>query len=157
MSLYFDDLNVGDCFTSSGRTITESDLTLFAMLSGDWNPIHTDAEFARNSRAGQRIVHGVLGVAVLTGLMDRAGWFSESAVAMLSLDDWTFHGPIRIGDTLHCDMEITATRLTSSGTAGVVGRRFSLVNQNDLTVQSGECPGLIAVKPTSNNIHGPGE
>ena len=68
---YFEDFTVGEHFTSSGRTVTEADLTLFNMISGDWNPIHADAEFAAGTRFGQRIVHGAFGVALLTGWPSR--------------------------------------------------------------------------------------
>lgn len=146
MSLFFEDLEVGQRYTSLARTTTETDLTMFSMLSGDWNPIHSDAEFARETKAGQRLVHGVYGIAIVTGLMDRAGWFADSAVAMLNINDWSFTSPIFIGDTLHCDMEITSLRLTSAGTTGIVGRRFRLINQNDQVVQEGECPALISCR-----------
>lgn len=146
MSLYFEDLDVGQKFTSLGRTVTETDLTMFSMLSGDWNPIHSDIEFSRRTEAGQRLVHGVYGIALVTGLMDRAGWFADSAVAMLSIDGWTFTRPIFIGDTLHCEMEISSLRLTSTGTTGVVGRTFRLFNQDDQVVQHGQCPALIRLR-----------
>lgn len=146
MSLFFDDLEVGQHFTSLGRTVTETDLTMFSMLSGDWNPIHSDIEFARGTRAGQRLVHGAFGIALMTGLMDRAGWFADSAVAMLSIDGWKFTRPIHVGDTLHCAMQISSLRLTSSGTAGVVGRTFRLINQDQQVVQEGECPALIKLR-----------
>lgn len=146
MSLYFEDLEVGQVRRSLGRTVTEADLTVFSMLSGDWNPIHSDAEFARESLAGERLVHGAFGIALMTGLMDRAGWFADSAVAMLSIDDWRFVKPILIGDTLHCEMEISALRLTSNGTTGVVGRTFRLINQTEEVVQQGDCPALVRVR-----------
>ncbi len=65
-SMYFEDFQPGQTFESTGRTITEADLTLFSMLSGDWNPIHADAEFAKGTRYGQRVVHGALGIAIST-------------------------------------------------------------------------------------------
>jgi acyl dehydratase len=66
-SLYFEDFEVGQSFESGGRTITETDLTFFSMLSGDWNPIHADSEFAKSTRYGQRLAHGTLGIAIATG------------------------------------------------------------------------------------------
>lgn len=146
MSLYFEDLEVGQTYTSLSRTITETDLTMFSMLSGDWNPIHSDAEFCKQTRFGERLVHGVFGIALVTGLMDRAGWFAESAVAMLSVDGWTFHEPLLIGSTVRCEMEISSLRLGSSGHAGVVGRTFRLLDQRDVVVQQGESPALISCR-----------
>src|SRR2546422_5051825 len=68
MRPYFDDIKVGDRSRSQARTITEADVVHFAMLSGDWNPLHTDEEFARASPYGRRIAHGLLGVTVASGL-----------------------------------------------------------------------------------------
>nr|WP_246336730.1 MaoC/PaaZ C-terminal domain-containing protein [Flexivirga oryzae] len=144
--MYFEDLEVGQRYVSLARTVTETDLTVFSMMSGDWNPIHSDVEFARRTPSGQRLVHGVFGIALVTGLMDRAGWFADSAVAMLSIDDWRFVKRLLIGDTLHCEMEISSLRLTSSGTTGVVGRTFRLINQDDDVVQEGRCPALIRLR-----------
>lgn len=145
-SLYYEDLEVGMVLTSPARTVTETDLVTFCMLSGDWNPIHSDEEFSRASHFGRRVVHGVFGIALLTGLMDRAGWFATSAIAMLGLQEWQFPRPMFVGDTLHCRLEITELRLTSTGDRAVVGRRFVLVNQDDETVQDGRMPMLVRLR-----------
>jgi len=146
--LFYEDLAVGQVFQSQGRTITEADLTMFSMLSGDWNPIHADAEFALQTRYKQRLVHGVLGLAIVTGLMDQAGWFRRSAIAMLDIENWKFANPILIGDTLTCRMEITSVRLTSKDDTGVVGRRFTLTNQHGKTVQAGDIGILVRLRNT---------
>ncbi|MDW7673364.1 MAG: MaoC/PaaZ C-terminal domain-containing protein [Bacillota bacterium] len=69
---YFEDINVGDVFISPGRTITEADVVNFAALSGDYNQLHTDAEHCKSNMFGQRIAHGLLGVAIAGGLKSRA-------------------------------------------------------------------------------------
>ncbi|PXY21498.1 MaoC/PaaZ C-terminal domain-containing protein [Prauserella flavalba] len=145
-SLYYEDLEVGMVLTSLGRTVTEPDLVNFSMISGDWNPIHSDEEFARGTAYGKRVVHGVFGLSLLTGLMDRAGWFATSAIAMLDITRWRFAKPIFVGDTLHCELEISSLRLTSSGAKGVVGRLFRLINQRGETVQEGEIPMLVRIR-----------
>lgn len=142
-SLYYEDLRTGTVLVSQARTVTEADLIAFCMVSGDWNPIHSDEEFARNTRFGKRVVHGVFGLSLLTGLMDRAGWFARSAVAMLGIRDWRFTGPIFVGDTLRCELEIGEVRLTSKGDNAVVERLFRLVNQRDEVVQEGHIPVLV--------------
>lgn len=147
MSLYYDDLEVGQVRRTPARTVTETDLVTFSMVSGDWAAIHSDAEFARGTFYGQRVVHGLFGLSLLTGLMERAGWFSESALAMLSIDRWAFKGPIFVGDTLRGEMEILSKRVTSSGDRGIVGRRFSLLNQRDEEVQAGELGMIIKLAP----------
>jgi acyl dehydratase len=145
--LYYEDLEVGQVFDTPGRTVTETDLVTFSMLSGDWNPIHSDAEFARGTFYGQRVVHGLFGLSMLTGLMDRAGWFSESALALLDIERWEFRGPIFVGDTLRARLEIVSKRLTSRGDRGILGRRFTLLNQRDEVVQTGDLGMMIKLAP----------
>jgi acyl dehydratase len=147
VSLYYEDLEVGQVFDTPGRTVTETDLVTFSMLSGDWNPIHSDAEFARGTFYGQRVVHGLFGLSMLTGLMDRAGWFSESALALLDIERWEFRGPIFVGDTLRARLEIVSKRLTSRGDRGILGRRFTLLNQRDEVVQTGDLGMMIKLAP----------
>jgi acyl dehydratase len=149
--LFLEDLVVGSRYRSNGRTVTEADLTIFSMLSGDWNPIHADAEFSRASASGERLVHGVFGLAVVTGLMDQAGWFRRSAVAMLDVTDWRFVRPIHIGDTLTCEMEVTSVRPTSAGDKGVAGRRFTLLNQEGVVVQEGDI-GILVLSRTPEDL-----
>jgi acyl dehydratase len=142
-SLFFEDFEVGQSFESGGRTITETDLTFFSMLSGDWNPIHADAEFAKNTRYGQRVVHGTLGIAIATGMLHEMGIFHESAVAMMSLNQWKFVAPILVGDTLHLRLEITEIDPGKSERVGRLGRRFVVLNQRDEIVQDGLSDLLI--------------
>jgi acyl dehydratase len=145
---YLEDLHAGDVFTSAARTITESDVTAFAGLSGDFNPIHTDVEFAKDTPYGQRVVYGVLGLAILTGLLDRTGLFSGSAIAMLGIREWTFTAPMFIGDTIRFRLTITEVRRTSSGDRGVVKRHFELLNQRDEVVQQGHIDLLVRARET---------
>lgn len=143
---YLEDLRAGDTFTSAARTITESDVTAFAGLSGDFNPIHTDAEFAKDTPYGQRVVYGLLGLAMLTGLLDRIGLFSGTAIAMLGIRDWKFTAPLFINDTIRFRLTITDVRRTSSGDRGVVHRHFELLNQNDEVVQQGHIDILVRAR-----------
>jgi acyl dehydratase len=146
VSLFYEDLSVGQVLHTPARTVTETDLSLFSMLSGDWNAIHSDAEFAAQTFYGQRVVHGLFGISMMTGLMERAGWFAESALAMLDVEHWVFQAPIFVGDTIRCEMEIVDRRMTSKGDKGVVGRRFTLRNQRDEVVQAGEIGLLIRLR-----------
>ncbi|HMM71285.1 MAG TPA: MaoC/PaaZ C-terminal domain-containing protein, partial [Rhodocyclaceae bacterium] len=70
-TIYWDDLNIGDRFVTSGRTVTEADVVNFAGLSADYNSLHIDAEFASKSPHGQRLAHGLLVLAVVSGLTTR--------------------------------------------------------------------------------------
>jgi acyl dehydratase len=143
LAYYFDDFQVGDRFVTPARTIGESEVSQFAGLSGDFNPIHTDATFAAQSPFGQRIAHGLLGMSVMTGLVIRLGIFENAMIALLGIEDWRFHAPIHIGDTVHVELEIIGTRATSDGRRGIVHRRYSLLNQRDELVQQGVLPLLM--------------
>jgi len=145
-SLYFEDFQPGQAFESGGRTITEADLTMFSMLSGDWNPIHADAAYAAGTKYGQRLVHGALGIAIATGMMHELGIFHRSVVAMLSLREWKFAKPIFVGDTLHLVLDILAVRPGTSARVGAVDRRLRLVNQHGETVQDGSSEVLVLKK-----------
>ena len=144
-TLYFEDFTPGQVFESTGRTVTETDLTLFSMLSGDWNPIHADAEFAKQTRYGQRVVHGALGIAMATGMLHQLGVFERSAVAMMSLREWRFLAPIFIGQTLRLRMEILATEAGASLRTGRIDRRLQLLDQTGAVIQEG-CTDVLVLK-----------
>ncbi|HVL07919.1 MAG TPA: MaoC/PaaZ C-terminal domain-containing protein [Burkholderiaceae bacterium] len=148
-TLYFEDFTTGQVFESTGRTVTEADLTMFSMLSGDWNPIHADAEFAKQTRYGQRVVHGALGIAMATGMLHQLGVFERSAVAMMSLREWRFVAPILIGQTLRLRMEITAIEAGSSPRTGRIDRRLQLLDQTGTVIQEGFTDVLVLKRATA--------
>lgn len=148
-TLYYEDLGVGQTFRSPARTVTEADLTIFSMVSGDWNPIHSDAEYARRTPYGQRIVHGVLGVAIVTGMFDRLGIFEDSALALLGIDEWRFLAPILVGDTVHMELEIADKRLTSKGDRGIIDRRIRLVRHDGTVLQEGRMGMMTKRRPAA--------
>jgi acyl dehydratase len=159
MTLYFEDFHPGQEFVTPARTVTEADVVSFAAWTGDYNPVHTDAEFSRGTRFGERIAHGLLGVSLCLGLMSRTGVFEGSAVALLGIDEWRFRLPVLIDDTVHCRITILGTRLTSSGTSGIVQRRFELLNQRGEVTQEGRMDVMVhlpadgqagEVPPTAN-------
>ncbi|MCO5158538.1 MAG: MaoC family dehydratase N-terminal domain-containing protein [Aquamicrobium sp.] len=146
-TLYYEDIETGARWRTAGRTVTEADSTMFSMLSGDWNPIHCNEDYARRSRFGQRIVAGIFGLSLITGAMNQWGIFETSALAMLNIRDWQFRKPILIGTTLIVQMEITGKRLVSSGATGIIERRFDLLDPADEVIQTGFSDMMIARKP----------
>ena len=145
--LHFEDLDVGMQLVSGGRTITEGDILQFAMFSGDWNPIHVDAEVARGTVFGQRVLHGVASLSIMGGLVFAAGWFASTVEALLGFDQLRFSTPVFAGDTLRCRFTVAELRVTSSG-RGLVTRRLELLNQRDEIVLETLSPILIARKAT---------
>ena len=146
-TLYYHDFEPGQVFTSQGRTITETDLTMFSMITGDWNPVHADAVVAARSRFGQRLVHGPFGIGLALGLMHGMGIFEHSAVALLDVREWSFREPVFVGDTLHLRLTILDKSLGRSGRTGRVGRRFELVNQHGRAAHDGRADVLVKVEP----------
>jgi 3-hydroxybutyryl-CoA dehydratase len=135
-ALYFEDIAVGLEIASPARTITEHDVVAFAGLSGDYNPLHTDAEFARGTPFGQRIAHGMLGLAVATGLAARLGILEGTALAFLGLD-WKFRKPVFLGDTVHAVIAVTGAKDMPAMGGGIVTFAVRLLNQRDEIVQRG--------------------
>ena len=148
-AMFLEDFAPGQSFTSSARTITEADLTLFAMLSGDWNPVHVDEEFARTTQYGRRLVHGLYGPAIMTGMMQQLGIFDGSAVAMLNVRELAFKAPLLVGDTVHLVLDILSARATSDGRRGVVGRRFRLVKHGGEVAQEMLSDVLVLRRPAA--------
>ncbi|PWA12163.1 dehydratase [Pueribacillus theae] len=147
MGLYYEDFEIGQSFTSVSRTITESDVVQFTGLSGDFNPLHTDEEFAKNTPFETRIAHGALGFSVMTGLMDRLGIFTGTALAFLGIENWMFLKPILIGDTIHFEMKILNKRLTSTKERGIIFREVTVYNQRKETVQKGQLNIMVKCYP----------
>lgn len=97
------DPEVGDASVSRGRTITETDVTQFAALTGDMHPQHVDATWAAGSRFGQRIAHGMLLLSYAVGLVD---FDHERVVALRGLERATFKAPVALGDTVRVESKV---------------------------------------------------
>lgn len=150
---YFEDFAAGQQWITQFRTITEADVAAFAGWSWDTNPVHTDAVSSSTGRFGERIAHGLLGMSVAMGLVSRLGVFERCSIALLGVDDWTFRAPILIGDSIRCQLDITAVRLASNGVSGVLSRTFTLLNQQDVTVQTGTIDLLVSTRPVREVAH----
>ena len=139
---YFEDIQIGEEYLSPGRTVTEADIVAFAGLSGDYNVLHTDAEFMKRSLFGERIAHGLLGLAIQSGLGTRAMPRPFATMAFLGLR-WRFKGPIKIGDTIKVRIKVTDRRETSKPDRGIVVLQRSVVNQHGEVVQEGETDVMV--------------
>jgi 3-hydroxybutyryl-CoA dehydratase len=145
--LYFEEFNVGDTVTSAARTITEADIVGFAALSGDWNAIHVDAEFAKNGMFGERIAHGLLGLSIASGLAARLGFIEDTVIAFMGLD-WKFRAPIKIGDTIYMRAQIAEKKPMPRLGGGLVTFNVEVLNQRDEVTQKGTWSLLMKLKPT---------
>lgn len=130
--LFLEDFEVGMIFETPRRTVTEADVVAFAGLSGDYNPLHTDDEFAKAGPFGKRIAHGVLTLAVLTGLWDRLGFLTGSVEAFYGIDKLRFTRPVFFGDSLHATVKVVDKK--ERETNGMVTFSNEVVNQRGETV-----------------------
>ncbi len=146
MGLYLEDFVVGRVDISPGRTVTETDVVQYSWVSGDTNPMHTDAEYANASPIGSRIAHGTLGMSIATGLSARLGYMDGTAIAAIGVYDWEFKAPIRINDTVRLRATILEARATSKPDRGVVSRRMELLNQRDEVVQVGVMKTMVRTR-----------
>jgi 3-hydroxybutyryl-CoA dehydratase len=146
---YFEEFAVGQTYTSVGRTITEHDVMTFAGLSGDYNQIHTDAEFAKLTPYGQRIAHGLLGLAIASGLAMRTGILEGTVLAFREIEAWKFTKPVYIGDTLKVELEVLDTKPLPRLGGGMITIQVDMLNQRDESVMKGKWSVLVASKPAS--------
>jgi acyl dehydratase len=137
-ALYFNDFYVGQSWTSPARTITDADLANFAGVSGDFNPLHTDEEFAKTTPFGGRIFHGPGVFAVATGLESRLGLKEGTAIAFLGMN-WNLKAPVLVGDTIHVEQAVGEVRPSKSKPdRGIVTFDVRVVNQRGETCQDGQ-------------------
>jgi acyl dehydratase len=133
---YFDDYTLGQTFDTDGITIEQSDIMQFAGLSGDYNPIHTNEEYARSTRFGGRISHGMLAVSKMTGKFNQLGYWDGAVIAMLETG-WKFLQVVRPGDTIYAHLTIAELKESKGKDCGSVTIRFDVMNQDEINVFEG--------------------
>ena len=143
--LYFEELYVGQRFVSRGRTITETDIVIFAGLSGDYNQLHTDAEWSKNTPFKRRIAHGLLVAAIASGLMYRIGFLDGTGLAHLGTT-MKFTAPVFSGDTLHVELDILSKKEIDHN-RGSFTVKMDVKNQDNLVVETEQMILIIARKP----------
>jgi acyl dehydratase len=126
----FERLDAGSRFRTRGRTVTESDVVSFAALTGDWHPQHADAEWAAQSRFGERIAHGMLIVSYAVGLL---AFDPERVVALRRVADVVFKRPLKLGETITVDGKLVDL-LALDDDVGLVGCALSILNQDGALV-----------------------
>ena len=136
LSRDFDKLAVGDGFRSRGRTITETDLVSFASLTGDFHPLHTDAEWAAASEFNGRIAHGMLLLSYSVGLVPLD---PVHVLALRGFERVAFKRPVRIGDTIRVEGELEDKKELDAA-SGLAVFAWRIVNQR------GEAVALARVR-----------
>lgn len=148
MGMFFEEFEPGKEYVTRARTVTEADVVAFAGLSGDFNPLHTDAELMKSSQFGERIAHGMLVSSIGTGLSSQMGWFEGTTVALLEVT-FRFKGPVKLGDTVHLVLKVREKRETSKPDRGILILDANVLNQRDQPVIEGEWTTMMRRKPAA--------
>jgi acyl dehydratase len=135
--MYWEEWELGAEFESPGRTVTEADIVAFAGLSGDYNPLHINEEYCRNTIFGGRIAHGPLVYAIAAGLLFQLHLYDDTLIAFLGFENLKFTKPVKPGDTIHARIKVLEKRETSNPDRGVMKRQLQVLNQRGEVVQEG--------------------
>lgn len=134
--LFFEEFTPGDTVESVGRTVTETDVVNFAGISGDYNLIHTDAEYSKQQMFGQRVAHGLLVLSIASGMAVRLGFMEDTVIAFRGLE-WRFTAPVFIGDTIRLRVTVEETKPMPRLGGGLVTFKMEVVNQRNEVVNRG--------------------
>jgi len=145
--MWFEEFEVGQRILTSGRTLTESDIVSFAGLSGDYNQIHTDAEFSSKTPFGKRVAHGLLILSIASGLAMRTGVLEGTVIAFREINNWKFSLPVFIGDTIIVELHILETKPITRLGGGSLLIELIVKNQSNEATMKGTWTVLVASKP----------
>lgn len=139
-SVPFDELKVGDAALSR-KTVSESDVYLFAGVTGDFNPLHVDEQFAKESVFGARIAHGPLTLGLCAGLL---GTELPGLGTIAISNRVEYSAPVYLGDTITVRVEVASLDPETRRAAMAV----TWTNQDGTLVASGE----MIVKPPRERV-----
>ncbi len=146
VGMFWEEWDIGAEFQTASRTITEADIVNFAGISGDYNPLHIDEEFCKQTQFGTRIAHGPLVYSIAAGLLFQLHLYDDTLIAFLGFDSLKFTMPVKIGDTVRVRIEVLEKRETSNPDRGVMKRLLQVLNQRDEVVQEGVQAFLLKKK-----------
>jgi 3-hydroxybutyryl-CoA dehydratase len=146
--LWFEEFAEGLTIETRGRTITEADIVNFAGVTGDFNPMHTDAEYAKNTQFGQRVAHGALIFSYAVGQLYQLGVLEGTIIAFTNFE-MKLRAPVYIGDTIKVTATVTKTRAMSAAGGGMVSFDIKIVNQKGEVTQKGEWTVMMKSRPNA--------
>ena len=131
-----DDFHLGQVFTTPAITVTETHVVNWAGLTGDFYPLHMDAEYAAQTQFGERLAHGPMIFGLAVGMVALSGIGADSVIAWLGCDDMRMTGPVRIGDTIRTTVEVKEQRPTKDPKRGIQTWRYTVTNQRNEPILS---------------------
>jgi 3-hydroxybutyryl-CoA dehydratase len=148
LGYYFEEIEIDKTLVTRGRTVTEADIVQFAALTGDYNPMHTNAEYMKVHPMGQRVAHGMLTLSYAVGQLYQLGFMERTVLAFRGFE-MKFSLPVFIGDTTHVRLTVKEKKEMKRLGGGIISAEIKIVNQDGKTVQSGTMELLLASKPAS--------
>jgi acyl dehydratase len=142
---HFEDFRRGQRWETPFHRVTKKEIATFARLSGDKNPLHLDPIFTKTTSFKTPIAHGLLGLSLASGMLDRLGIIRKTVVAFVGLE-WRFTAPIYPGDRIRLKLRVVRKKKTSRPERGVIVFGAEVVNQNDRVVQEGKWAMLVRTK-----------
>ncbi|OPX39727.1 MAG: hypothetical protein B1H11_02320 [Desulfobacteraceae bacterium 4484_190.1] len=144
---YYEDLKPGQKVISPSRTITDGMATVLIDVGGFTADQFNDEISANKTPLGWRAIPGRLVFALMGGLVERMKVFDTPGPGMLvGADKLVWKGPLRVGDTIHLEWEVTEMRETSNPRWGLVKNKETLLNQNDEVICTVEIAHLFEYK-----------
>ena len=139
----YEEIKEGDVFTSPKREITAADIDAFAELTGDNNEIHTSEEYAKNSRFGTRIAHGMLVMGIANGMYVRMGIFKNSV--LMEIKEGKLMRPVKLEDVIYLKLTIESKRQTKRPGFGICEMKYEILNQDEDTAAVGTLVRMVPV------------
>jgi acyl dehydratase len=149
MPLYFEDIEVGFTYATPKQSVFEADIVNFVALAGLYEDLFCNLEYIENESIFKgRFAPAALTWAMAQGLTTRTGLYEKTFVAILGVDRMRFVQPVRVGDTLHVEVEVLSRRETSKGDRGVLNSLFQVKNQKGETVMQYEMQQMVLKRET---------
>ncbi len=142
---YFEDFTLGERFESPSKTLNDAHFMFFSGLTGDAHPLHYDDEYARGTRFGRRLAHGLLLTSMTAVGASTLSPLIEGSIVAFVEQTTRFLGPAFIGDTVKPRHEVVA--LDRKRSAGLLTLRVTLTNQRGEVILEGQHKYLIAYRP----------
>ena len=146
---FYEDWELGDEYETAATTVTEAHLLKFGYLTGYYNPLNMDAEYAKSSIFGERVAPGFLVHSISTGQVNQTRLFEGTTIAFLGIKYLNFVRPVKIGDTIKTLGKLVKRRETKKPGRAIVIFKATVVNQRDEPVAVSERAILVRMRNES--------